>query len=203
MATPIVYVICDQNCKFEGMTKEQIYTAIMQAVNEGTIGNIDAGFITTIKTINGTPLKFFVGEQAEYDALTDEDKKDLFAIITNDTTKDGILQAIKDLETAAKENAEATARIINAPVARAVNTTSGAITKAGYYYIYVKEKAYPDCIYPVGVIYWQAGVYVRKIFGYGDFVYSFNMTDDGSINILNGASDVTDDFDIFVNQWGA
>lgn len=106
MATPIVYVICDQNCKFEGMTKEQIYTAIMQAVNEGTIGDIDAGFITTIKTINGTPLKFFVGEQAEYDALTDEDKKDLFAIITNDTTKEGLLQALEDLKTAAKTNAE-------------------------------------------------------------------------------------------------
>lgn len=97
METPIVYVICDKNCKFEGMTKEQIYTAILQAVNEGTIGNIDAGFVTTIKTINGLPLKFFVGEQAAYDELTAEDKENLFAIITNDTTKEGIIQAITDL----------------------------------------------------------------------------------------------------------
>lgn len=97
METPIVYVICDKNCKFEGMTKEQIYTAILQAVNEGTIGDIDAGFVTTIKTINGLPLKFFVGEQAAYDELTAEDKENLFAIITNDTTKEGIIQAITDL----------------------------------------------------------------------------------------------------------
>lgn len=97
--TPTVYVICDQNCKFEGMTKEQILTAIMQAVNEGTIGNIDAGFITTIKTINGRPLKFFAGEQAEFDALTDEEKNDLFAIITNDVTKEGIIAAIEELQT--------------------------------------------------------------------------------------------------------
>lgn len=97
METPIVYVICDKNCKFEGMTKEQIYTAILQAVNNGTIGDIDAGFVTTIKTINGLPLKFFVGEQAAYDELTAEDKENLFAIITNDTTKEGIIQAITNL----------------------------------------------------------------------------------------------------------
>lgn len=107
MTTPIVYVFCDQNCKFEGMTKEQILTAIMQAVNEGTIGDIDAGFITTIKTINGTPLKFFYGEQAAYDALTDEEKENLFPIIVNDTEKEMLINAIKDLQTATKENANA------------------------------------------------------------------------------------------------
>lgn len=104
--TPKVYVICDKNCKFEGMTKEQIYAAIVQAVNEGTIGDIDTGFITTIKTINGFPLRFFVGEQAAYDALTDEEKINLFAIITNDTTKEGLLEAIETLKTDAEEMRE-------------------------------------------------------------------------------------------------
>ena len=99
MSTPTVYVICDQNCKFEGMTKEQILTAIVQAVNEGTISNIDTGFVTTIKTINGAPLKFFVGEQSDYDALPEAQKKNLFAIITNDTTKEGIYNAIRELQT--------------------------------------------------------------------------------------------------------
>lgn len=96
--TPTVYVICDANCKFEGMTKEQIYAAILQAVNEGTIGDIDSGFVQTIKTINGIGLKFFLGTQAEYEALTDEEKENLFAIITNDTTKEGIIKAITDLQ---------------------------------------------------------------------------------------------------------
>lgn len=95
--TPKVFVICDNNCKYEGMTKEQILAAIVQAVNEGTIGEIDTGFITTIKTVNGTPLKFFVGTQAEYEALAD--KQDLFAIITNDTTKEGLLGAFSTLQT--------------------------------------------------------------------------------------------------------
>lgn len=210
MATPTVYVICNQNCKHEGMTKEQILTAIMQAVNEGTIGDVDAGFITTIKTINDKALKFFVGEQSAYDALTDEEKTNLFAIITNDTTKEGIEQAIKDLQTATKANGEniaantaAITRITKAPAARAVNNTSGAITKAGFYYIDVRNINAPNYAFPIGVIYWQAGLFVRKIFGYLDSVLSFNMTDDGSIDILEGSSDVTDDFEIFVTQWGA
>lgn len=98
MATPNVYVICNNNCKYEGMTKEQILTAITQAVNEGHIGNVDTGFVSTVKTINGAPLRFFVGTQAEYDALTTEQKLNLFAIITNDTTKEGINKAIEELK---------------------------------------------------------------------------------------------------------
>lgn len=97
-ATPKVYVICDNNCKYEGLTKEQILTAIAQAVEKGTITDVDTGFITTVKTINGTGLKFFVGEQHEYEALTDEQKQGLFAIITNDTTREGLLNAIASLE---------------------------------------------------------------------------------------------------------
>ena len=96
--TPKVYVICDNNCKFEGMTKEQILAAIAQAVETGTVGDIDAGFITTIKTINGIALKFFVGEQAAYDELSEEEKKNLFAIITNDATKEGLLAAIEGIK---------------------------------------------------------------------------------------------------------
>ena len=98
MATPTVYVICDQNCKFEGMTKEQIYAAIVQAVNEGTISNIDTGFITTLKTINGVPIRFFVGERTEYDALSDEEKKNLFAIITNEDTAAQLVEFVNNLE---------------------------------------------------------------------------------------------------------
>ena len=97
--TPRVYAICDANCRWETLTREEILAAITQAVNEGTISNIDTGFVQTIKTINGKGLKFFVGEQSEYDTLTEEDKKDLFAIITNDTTKEGLLNAISTLQT--------------------------------------------------------------------------------------------------------
>lgn len=95
--TPKVYVFCDANCKWEGMTKEQILTAIMQAVNEGTIGDIDTGFITTIKTINGEPLKFFYGTQAAYNDLSDEEKANLYPVITDDTTISGIEETLDGL----------------------------------------------------------------------------------------------------------
>ncbi len=98
MATPKVYVICDQKCLYEGMTKEQILAAIAQAVENGTIGDCDTGFIQTVKTINGLPLRFFVGEQHEYNELTDEQKENLYAIITNDVTQDGITAAITELQ---------------------------------------------------------------------------------------------------------
>lgn len=92
------YCYCENNCKYETMSKEEILAAIAQAVETGKIGECDTGFITTVKTINGLPLKFFVGAQSDYEVLTAEQKSNLFAIITNDTTKEGILNAIKELQ---------------------------------------------------------------------------------------------------------
>lgn len=126
MTTPIVYVICNNNCKYEGMTKEQILTAIAQAVSEGKISNIDTGFITTIKTINGAPLKFFVGTQAEYEALTTDQKHNLFAIITNDTTKADINEI---LETLTKELDDAKINI--ADIMENFAKLSSAFTQTG------------------------------------------------------------------------
>lgn len=99
-STPKVYVICDQNCKWEGLTKEQILTAIAQAVEDGKITDVDTGFVRTIRTINDQPLRFFVGSQAEYNGLTDAEKHGLFAVITDDVTKDGIEAAINELNEA-------------------------------------------------------------------------------------------------------
>lgn len=91
------YVTCKNNCKYESMTKEQILTAIANATSGGTFGDIDTGFVTTIKTITGQPLRFFVGTQAMYDGLADEQKNDLFAIITNDTEKEAMQTALADV----------------------------------------------------------------------------------------------------------
>lgn len=77
----IYYVICDDNCKFEGMTKEQIYAAIVEAMTEGTISDVDAGFITTIKELNQNQnVKFWIGLQAEYNALEEIDPTTIYII---------------------------------------------------------------------------------------------------------------------------
>lgn len=52
------------------------------------------GDIAKINTINGLPLKFFVGTQAVYDELSDTQKQNLFAIITDDRTKEELFNAI-------------------------------------------------------------------------------------------------------------
>ena len=87
------YVFCDNNCKFVGMTKEQILAAISQAVSSGTITDVDSGFVTTIKEQNSNSgLVFWVGTQAQYNALTEKVANCLY-LITDDTT-------VEDLETA-------------------------------------------------------------------------------------------------------
>lgn len=86
MADDRIYnVICNDGCMFEGMTKEQILTAIEQAVSSGTITDVDTGFVTKIKEQNEqSPLKFWVGTQAEYNALNPKPTETLFLISDDD-----------------------------------------------------------------------------------------------------------------------
>lgn len=51
----------------------------------------------TVKTVNNKLIKFFFGTMAEYEALSEEDKKDVFAITTDGTTESDILKAIVNL----------------------------------------------------------------------------------------------------------
>lgn len=91
------FVICDDWCKFEGMTKEQILTAIIQAANDGEIKDVDSGFVTKLKEQNrNVGLSFWVGTQAEYNALTTEDNN-CFYIITDDNTAEDMNAAIAEL----------------------------------------------------------------------------------------------------------
>jgi hypothetical protein len=58
-------------------------------------GNDGKTRVIGVYTIGGTLLRFFVGTQAEYDAL--ENKDDLFAIITDDTTIDRFKERVNIL----------------------------------------------------------------------------------------------------------
>lgn len=108
------YCICDSNCKFETMTKEQILAAIAQAVETGSVGNCDTGFITKVKEQNnGLCVTFWVGTQAQYNAL-DSKAENCMYIISDDTTGTDLrkaftaaVQAAEDAATAAAELAAA------------------------------------------------------------------------------------------------
>ena len=84
------YVLSENNCKFESFTKEQILSAIQQAVNSGEIKNVDTGFVTKIKEQNkNAGLMFWVGTQAEYNALESK-KNNCLYIITDDRRNESI-----------------------------------------------------------------------------------------------------------------
>lgn len=96
MADRIYYCVCDLGCKFETMTKEQILTAIVQAVNEGKITNIDTGFVTKLKEQNkGGYVTVWRGTTAEYNALTEKEENCIYIKI-DDTRLTDIEKAIDD-----------------------------------------------------------------------------------------------------------
>lgn len=98
MADRKYYVFCDDNCRFEGMNKEQILTAISEAVTSGEIKDIDSGFVTTLKEQNsGKGLQMWVGTQAEYNALQ-EIVDNCFYIISDDTTEEDIQYTLDEMK---------------------------------------------------------------------------------------------------------
>lgn len=89
----VYFCFCNDNCKFETMTKEQIIAAIAEATGN-TPTEIDAAFITKIKEQNkGNSLIFWLGTTAEYNAIETKDPN-CFYIKTDDTTIEDITTAI-------------------------------------------------------------------------------------------------------------
>lgn len=105
------YCFCDSNCKFETMTKEQILAAIAQAVETGSVGDCDTGFITKVKEQNGGGyVTFWVGTMAQFNALETKEASCVY-IKTDDTTtadtKAAFSAAVQAAESAAASAAAA------------------------------------------------------------------------------------------------
>lgn len=87
------YCLCESNCKFETMTKEQILAAIAQAIETGSVGDVDTGFVTKLKDMNsGSALTVWIGTRAQYNAIAEKVNNCLY-IITDDTTGDDLAKA--------------------------------------------------------------------------------------------------------------
>lgn len=92
------YVISDDNCKFESMTKEQILAAITQAVETHEITDVDTGFVTTLQERNrSNGLKFWVGSTAQYNAITTKEEN-CFYILMDDTELEDLETSISNLQ---------------------------------------------------------------------------------------------------------
>lgn len=69
MADIIYFVISSDDCKYESMTKEQIYAAIASATGNTPTG-IDDGFISKIKEIRASnTVQIWTGTEAQFNAL--------------------------------------------------------------------------------------------------------------------------------------
>ena len=67
-----VYGFCDNNCKFLVFTREEVLSLLQQAIDNGSLLNIDADYaaIEKIRNTNGGgEVKFWVGTESEFNAL--------------------------------------------------------------------------------------------------------------------------------------
>ena len=70
MANRIVYCVCDDDCRFESMTKEQILTAIEQAISQGHVSDPDSAVFSKIKEIRANEaIQIWTGTEAQFNAL--------------------------------------------------------------------------------------------------------------------------------------
>lgn len=88
------YVVGYGNNLYESMTKEEILSAITQAVETHTISDVDTGFVTTVKEQNANQsLKFWVGTTAQYNLIAVKDPQ-CFYILTDDAELEDLEQEI-------------------------------------------------------------------------------------------------------------
>lgn len=67
-----VYGVCDNNCKHLVYTREEVLSIIQQAVNDGSLLNIDADYaaISKLRDNNGgEDVVLWTGTEAEFNAL--------------------------------------------------------------------------------------------------------------------------------------
>ena len=72
MSELTVYGVCENNCRFPVFTREQVLAILQQAINDGSLLNIDADFAAIEKIVDGNGganIKFWTGTEAEFNAL--------------------------------------------------------------------------------------------------------------------------------------
>lgn len=94
------YVLCDDNCRFPAMTKEEIIAAIQAATGHvPSEQEIDQAFITKIKEMNANAeLKWWVGTEAQYNAIAEKDVHTLY-IITDASEYEDLAEQVEALTT--------------------------------------------------------------------------------------------------------
>lgn len=97
MSTRPYYVVSDDDCRFEALSREQIIAAIAEATGNTPTG-VDDAFITKIKEQNKNGnLMFWVGTEAQYNALATKDTNTLY-IVSGGSETDYLQSEIESLQ---------------------------------------------------------------------------------------------------------
>ena len=65
------YVLCDDDCRYESMTKEQILSAIQQGLEQGYVSDPENAVFSKIKEVRaGAPAQVWIGTEAEFNAIS-------------------------------------------------------------------------------------------------------------------------------------
>lgn len=164
------YVFCENNCRFEGMTKEQIVTAIAEATGSAP-SDVDSAFITKIKEMNqNKAIKFWFGTTAQFAALS-EKAEDTLYILTDDDTEGSIEVALSDLTASVQSIVAGDTVVGNAANAQSASNADSAtnatftdftnegwttaetdLTEEGFYYFMYDGISFDT---QFGVIHWE------------------------------------------------
>lgn len=141
-----VYGVCACKEKVQVLSVDQVVDLIQQmAANDW---QVPADYIpkTSVNGIveqkSGDEIKLWIGKQAEYDALTDEEKAHKFAIITDDPTVNEISTQIQNLKEATDNLSgrldtlgfkEGSVNVLSNGNVTAFNTTQNILQRQGNY----------------------------------------------------------------------
>lgn len=145
MSERTYYVMCEDNCRFESMTKEQIIAAIAEATGN-TPTHVDDAFITKLKEMNSNQnFSVWIGTTAEYNAIPAAERvQNRLYILTDedviDSAIDSLSAAIDEIisgelivaEATHAESAESATKLLNG---EQIDVSSGGanITECGMY----------------------------------------------------------------------
>lgn len=68
----MVYGICDNNCRYPVYTRDEVLSLLQQAINDGSLRNIDADYAAIKKIVDqngGKDVAFWIGTEAQFNAL--------------------------------------------------------------------------------------------------------------------------------------
>lgn len=76
-----IYAFCDNNCKHLVYTREEVLSLLQQAINDGSLKNIDADYAAVKSVVDsnaGSDITFWTGTEAEFNALNPAPKVNHF-----------------------------------------------------------------------------------------------------------------------------